>query len=81
MRVSLTVKDGTVLGYFCPVMGGHLFLDENFGQGYVVTEEDEVYLMFSRKKRRLFFPYDTRIHSVTIENTWNISLDTKHSFR
>ena len=38
-------------------MGGHLFLDENFGQGYVVTEEDEVYLMFSRKKRRLFFPY------------------------
>ena len=49
-------------------MGGHLFLDENFGQGYVVTEEDEVYLMFSRKKRRLFFPYTYDTYKDTFSN-------------
>ena len=36
---SLTMKDGTVLVYFCPVMGGHLFLDENCSRSTIYSSE------------------------------------------
>ena len=43
------MKDGTVLVYFCPVMGGHLFLDENLGTVVVVVQYSCVFDVFERR--------------------------------
>ena len=56
------MKDGTVLVYFCPVMGGHLFLDENLGTIVVVVQYSCVFDVFERREK--VGSYTHRIHSV-----------------
>ena len=56
------MKDGTVLVYFCPVMGGHLFLDENLGTVVVVVQYSCVFDVFESREK--VGSYTHRIHSV-----------------
>ena len=71
------MKDGTVLVYFCPVMGGHLFLDENLGTVVVVVQYSSVCDVFESREK--VGSYTHRIHSL-IENSPNISQATYKEF-